>query len=91
VVKIQGRNAAEIREKLPEISDVASVRIAQEGPAGITAVLAAKPEKKVQSGKVHKFLQDLNWDFDELHTDNGRLDEVFRRITSLDSAGEVKK
>ncbi len=91
VVRIQGRNAAEIREKLPEISDVGNVRIRQESPAGITAVLSAKPEKTVQAGKVHRFLRDMNWEFDELHTDNGRLDEVFRRITSLDSAGEVKK
>ncbi len=91
VVRIQGRNAAEIREKLPEIPDVASVRISSEAPAGVTAVLSAKPERAVQAGKVQKFLRDLNWDFDELHTEKGRLDEVFRRITSLDSAGEVKK
>ena len=91
VVRIQGHNATEIREKLPEIPDVASVRISKEAPAGVTAVLSAKSDRAVQAGKVQKFLLDLNWDFDELHTEKGRLDEVFRRITSLDSAGEVKK
>jgi ABC-2 type transport system ATP-binding protein len=91
VVRIQGHNATEIREKLPEIPDVASVRISKEAPAGVTAILSAKPDRAVQAGKVQKFLRDLNWDFDELYTEKGRLDEVFRQITSLDSAGEVTK
>ncbi len=91
LVRVQGRGAAEVREKLQGAPDVAAVRISKEEPTGVTAVLSAKAEKKVQAGKVHKFLRELNWDFDELHTEGGRLDEVFRQITSLDSAQEVKK
>jgi ABC-2 type transport system ATP-binding protein len=91
LVRVQGRDTAEVREKLQGAPDVAAVRISKEETTGITAVLSAKPERKVQASKIHKFLSDLNWDFDELHTESGRLDEVFRQITSLDSAQEVTK
>ncbi|MFA6931841.1 MAG: ABC transporter ATP-binding protein [Lentisphaeria bacterium] len=90
-VRIQGKTAAEIREKLPEIPELASVCIKSDTAQGVVAVLSAKQGKAIASGKVKKYLEAQNWDFDELHTDSGRLDDVFRQITSLDSAREVTK
>ena len=44
-----------------------------EGRKGLAAAIKAALDKK-------------GWSFDELHTNQGRLDDVFRTITSLDSA-----
>ncbi|NLF93721.1 MAG: hypothetical protein GX564_07510, partial [Oligosphaeraceae bacterium] len=68
---------------------VTDIRICNESPAG-TSVLISSSKKDGLASAVKAFLDSQKWDFNELHTETGRLDEVFHRITSLDSAREVK-
>lgn len=90
-LRIQNKSSKEVREKLKDFSTAVNIKITGESSAGITAVLSTEKEKELSSAKLAAFLKKENWDFDQLYTDKGRLDEVFRRITSLDSAEEVKK
>ena len=52
-------------------------------------VIPEKDKREGLAGQLSKIMAEQNWSFDELHTDCGRLEEVFRSITSLDSAKEV--
>ena len=90
-LRVQGRKIEELRTKLQELPSLGNVSINEGKDGSLTATLTAKSDKKLSAAKVAKLMQEANWDFDELYTGKGRLDEVFRRITSLDSAEEVKK
>lgn len=89
-VNILGPNAVEIRATLQKLPAVTDIQILKELPLW-TSVLISSSKKDGLASAVKALLDSQKWDFNELHTETGRLDEVFRRITSLDSAQEVKK
>ncbi len=73
---LTGLDGAERPEVVSESAGAVTVRV---GPAGQNGGLARR---------VRKVLVEKGWDFDELHTDEGRLDEVFREITIPDTVQE---
>ncbi len=89
-VNILGQNSNEVREALQKLPGISEIRICEQTSAGTRALIEAK-KKTGLATVVKTWLDSQNWDFNELHTETGRLDEVFHRITSLDSAREVRK
>ena len=93
-VRVLGQNAADVTALLGELPAVARadcleeaapcvvVRAFQKGASAAGASLA---------GLVGGKLSEKGWRFDELHTEEGRLEEVFRSITIGDAAQEASK
>lgn len=90
-LRVLGRKPEELREKLKDLPGLGTVSIKEEKDGALAATLSAKAEKSLSAVKVARLMQEANWEFDQLYTSKGRLDDVFRRITSLDSAEEVAK
>lgn len=87
LVRVNGTPAASIREKLGAAEGAARVEIVTEdGPLVSARVF---PKNKSSNGEfartVAAVLTREQWKFEELHTEHGRLDEVFRGITSKDT------
>ncbi len=61
---------------------------------GVFAIIP-KPKTSGLAAAVKALFKEKNWDFDEFYTDKGRLDEVFRAITTTEtdnsSIEEAKK
>ncbi|MDD3694901.1 MAG: ATP-binding cassette domain-containing protein [Lentisphaeria bacterium] len=90
-LRVLGRKPEELREKLKDLPGLGTVSIKEEKDGALAATLSAKAEKSLPAARVARLMQEANWEFDQLYTSKGRLDDVFRRITSLDSAEEVAK
>jgi ABC-2 type transport system ATP-binding protein len=81
-----------ISQKLYTVAGVRKVNVVQEqGPLVIVRVY---PKPEVNHGDLAKGVAEVaareQWKVEELHTEEGRLDEVFRSITMPDTAVEVK-
>ena len=85
-VRVHGVAAEALRGRLNSLGVAGKVSV----QGGADAVLARiHPRDKSVNGELAKAVADLvvkeGWRFDELHTDEGRLDDVFRAITLPDS------
>lgn len=89
-VTILQQKANAIRETLQQLPEVSAVQICTE-TAGTTSAQITGKKKEGLATAIKLCLDKQKWNFSELYTEKGRLDEVFYRITSLDSAQEVKK
>ncbi|MFM8421593.1 MAG: ABC transporter ATP-binding protein, partial [Verrucomicrobiota bacterium] len=82
-----GVDAATVHAKLSQVVEVGRVHAQAEGARVLARV---EPRSKGQGGDLAAAVADAahreRWRFDELHTDEGRLDNVFRKITRPDSA-----
>ena len=86
---VSGADAVAALGKLPNATGV-EVR---EGKAGRTELIlcSAAPADEF-AADVKKFLDEHRWNFIELHAEPGKLDEVFRALTTPDSpAGKEAK
>jgi ABC-2 type transport system ATP-binding protein len=89
-VRIHDVPYAEISKTLGAIAGAGAVsKVSEEGQA-ISVLVLRKDRKLALAAAIKSVLDEKRWQFDELHTKSGRLDEVFRTITSLDSAKEDK-
>jgi ABC-2 type transport system ATP-binding protein len=79
--------AAVVVEKLTALAGAARVEIIAEDAGGLEARVF--PDKTGEHGNLTKSVAALaageNWQVDEIHTEEGRLDEVFRSITLPDT------
>lgn len=69
-------------EKLPEIE---SVHVVRSDPATVTLRLVPKDHRFV-APQALDFARRNNWAVHDIQTDSGRLDEVFRQITTTEDA-----
>jgi ABC-2 type transport system ATP-binding protein len=80
---------------IPKLSELATARkatmVKEQQPKVILRVF---PKASVVDGELARSVSELarkeNWTVEELHTEEGRLDEVFRSITLSDTAKEQK-
>ena len=86
-------NASAVKSKVDQVSEVGRSAIISESPPGIRAF----PRKNTEGDVLARALGDLaareKWHVQELHMEEGRLDEVFRNITLPDTGtgkGESK-
>jgi len=92
-VHVLNASAAEIKQRLGAVAGARKVVIVREEPPRIIARVL--PQGAAADGvlarQVFEALAQPGWKIEELHTEEGRLDEVFRRITLPDTTQETQK
>jgi ABC-2 type transport system ATP-binding protein len=85
-LRVTGINGALLSQKLAQLSTVKRTAILKEEATGVTARVFPRAEI---NGDLAGSIADAahGWRIEELHTEEGRLDEVFRSITMPDTAG----
>lgn len=89
-VRVSGVNGATLQQRLSGVPSVKRVAILKEDTSSVSARIYPKEGVNgALAGAVSSAMQGLN--LQELHTEEGRLDEVFRSITMPDTAIQEKK
>jgi len=88
-LRVLGVPADSVKQRLSGISGASKATIVREDAGVVHARVF--PSDKTRNGEFARAVADAvtaaGWKFEELHTEEGRLDEVFRRITLPDTAG----
>jgi ABC-2 type transport system ATP-binding protein len=89
-LRVNGINAATLNQKLGQLPTVKNVTILKEEAARVTARIFPKPSA---NGTLASSIADVaqGWRIEELHTEEGRLDEVFHSITMPDTVKAADK
>lgn len=91
-IRVSGVDGESVKQKLQQLAQAKKAVILKEGSQKVSARVFPKAE--TVNGELARSVAELaakeNWRLEELHTEEGRLDEVFRNITMPDTA-EVKK
>jgi len=91
-LRINGVESAAAKQKLSQLALADKVNVVKESGQKVTLRVFAKGENV--DGELARNVAELvmkeNWRVEELHTEEGRLDEVFRNITLPDTK-EVEK
>jgi len=90
-VRVSGVTAETLRQKLSQLALARQVTIQGEASSTITARVMPKQAGGELSWTIANLCQAEKWKLDELHTEEGRLDEVFRGITLSETAQEKLK
>jgi ABC-2 type transport system ATP-binding protein len=85
-VRVSGVNASVLNQKLAQLASVKRTSILKEDSASVTARVF--PKSANINGALARHIAEAaqGWHIEELHTEEGRLDEVFRSITMPDTA-----
>jgi ABC-2 type transport system ATP-binding protein len=93
-LRVNGVSAAVVQQKLGQLSTVKKTIIVKEEATSVTARVFPKTGgvNAAPAGALAQSIADAaqGWRIEELHTEEGRLDEVFRNITMPDTAEVVK-
>ncbi|HEY5914386.1 MAG TPA: ATP-binding cassette domain-containing protein [Verrucomicrobiae bacterium] len=89
-LRVSGINASALSQKLGGLPTVKRTAILKEDATSVTARVFLKGNV---NGTLASSIADAaqGWRIEEMHTEEGRLDEVFRSITMPDTAAEEKK
>ncbi len=81
---VRGTPASTVTQKLSQLAPVKRVDVAKSDGSKIVVTVFPKPN---QDGELTRAVIDASqiWQVEELHTEEGRLDEVFRSITMPDT------
>ena len=87
-VRVTGINAAALNQRLTQLATVKRTAILKEEASRVTARVF--PKNVNSNGALARSIAEAaqGWHIEELHTEEGRLDEVFRNITMPDTAAE---
>jgi ABC-2 type transport system ATP-binding protein len=83
-LRVSGINAAALNQKLSQLATVKRMTILEEKATSVSARVFPKP---TANGALARSISEAaqGWHIEELHTEEGRLDEVFRSITKPDT------
>jgi ABC-2 type transport system ATP-binding protein len=87
---VRNTPSAAITQKLGQLSPVKRAAVTKDADGKVTVTVFPKPNA---NGELTRAVMDAShgWHVEELHTEEGRLDEVFRSITMPDTAkGDAK-
>ncbi|HWH71423.1 MAG TPA: ATP-binding cassette domain-containing protein [Candidatus Sulfotelmatobacter sp.] len=89
-LRVSGITGVTLNQKLTQLSTVKRTAIVKEDATSVTARVFPKANV---NGALASSIADAaqGWRVEELHTEEGRLDEVFRSITMPDTVTEEKK
>ncbi len=89
-ISVRGVPAATITSKLNQLSAAKRTAVIKDAGAKVTVTVFPKPNA---DGELARAVMDASqgWQVEDLHTEEGRLDEVFRNITMPDTKQEVEK
>jgi ABC-2 type transport system ATP-binding protein len=94
-LRVNGVTASALNQKLSQLSTVKKIVIVKETTTGVTARVFPKSGgvNSAPGGVLAQSIADAaqGWRIEELHTEEGRLDEVFRNITMPDTVKEEKQ
>lgn len=84
-IRVSGINSSALTQRLGQLSTVKRTAILREEATGVTARIFPRPDV---NGALASSIADAaqGWRIEEMHTEEGRLDEVFRNITMPDTA-----
>ena len=92
VLRVLGQETATVRDRISSLGGVRKVLVLGEEGAGVAFRVFA--EQRTQGRALAAALGDLcasaGWRLEELHVEEGRLDDVFRAITMPDTKREEK-
>jgi len=90
-LRVSGINANVLNQKLVQLPSVKRTSILKEDSASVTAPGISKSANV--NGALARHIAEAahGWHIEELHTEEGRLDEVFRSITMPDTASTAPK
>ncbi|MDA1274664.1 MAG: ATP-binding cassette domain-containing protein [Verrucomicrobia bacterium] len=92
LVRFGGASAALVKQKLSELPGARKTIVLNEEGAAVSARVFPKPGNR--NGELARSIAETalkeNWKIEELHTEEGRLDEVFRSITLPDTTREER-
>ena len=92
-VRVNGVGTPEIKEKLGQVPAVKKTVILQEGSGSVAARVF--PQPNATNGELARGVFELaaqaRWKIEELHTEEGRLDDVFRNITLSETTQDSQK
>lgn len=91
VVCVHGEKPEALEKEFGRLDGVGSVKVQALPEGRVRAVLTPAKRGTVLAGRVKIALDQKGWSYDELHTEPGKLDEVFRSLTSGISQREVRK
>lgn len=91
-LRVLGVASALIKQKLGDVPGARQATIVKEEAHAVWA--RVYPKSTEQNGRLARSVAEVTlregWKIEELHTEEGRLDEVFRSITSRDTAHKVE-
>lgn len=89
-IRVSGANGTAVTQRLSQIPMAKRAAILKEDASGVTARVYPR---QGADGQLARAVSEAaaGWKIEELHTEEGRLDEVFRSITMPDTAIEEKK
>jgi len=90
-VRVGGVENGIAKQKLSQLALAKKVVVLQETASGVLVRVYPKQNGGDLASTIASLSQTEKWTLEELHTEEGRLDEVFRRITMPDTAGEAKR
>lgn len=84
-IRVSGINSSALTQRLGQLATVKRTAILREEATGVTARIFPRPDV---NGALASSIADAaqGWRIEEMHTEEGRLDEVFRNITMPDTA-----
>ena len=89
-LRVSGVNGATLSQKLAQLSAAQKSTILKEDTSGVAARVL--PKKESRNGELARNIGELaareTWRIEELHTEEGRLDDVFRSITLPETSKE---
>ena len=92
VVRVKGQAAGSVLEQLRKLDSVKRALVVRDDATGVTVRAFPKKAGNAELAlEVTQLMVQLNWRTEELHSEEGRLDEVFRSITQPDTAKEKEK
>ena len=85
-LRARGVAAGQLLERLPQVTGAARAEIIRESESGVEArVYPQSGAAATLTRSVSEAAAREGWQIDEIHTEEGRLDEVFRTITLPDT------
>jgi len=87
-VRLQDGNAAAVSQKLKQLQAVGKCSVLSESPVTIRAYAKKNGAPGELARAISEIAQTERWKMEELHTEEGRLDEVFRGITRPETKEE---
>src|SRR5690242_7064900 len=89
--RLGGVHNGVVREKLSQLMLAKKVVVLEENTSGVLVRVFPKQASGELAWTIASLSQAEKWNLQELHTEEGRLDEVFRTITMPDTVTENKK
>jgi ABC-2 type transport system ATP-binding protein len=93
LLRVAGIGVSEVKGRLSQLPTVRRIAILKEEPSLVSARIY--PETKAANGALARSIAEVmakeGWKVEELHTEEGRLDEVFRSITLPDTTKDTNK